>query len=230
MHARRFSIAVLRPFFAAGVILIASNISAAVIIDDFSVGPIALSRTGATPVTATQSGLDPAHVLGGGREISIGTDGSAVQTLTIDTTVGELITSSDPNLTYYRIRYGSDASPLNLNFGVNRAILLEATDLPAPNITLFSAGGTANVGPSFAGVTQRPLPVGTAYLMPLSLFQSRAVGAFDPTLITSIQISAVRQSGTARLTTILIVPEPGGAVLLVCAAVILGRPLRRGWL
>jgi hypothetical protein len=229
---RKFPSVALRLLFTACFFLSVLKSEAAILIDDFSVGPITLSRTGATPATATQTGLDPAHVLGGSRDIAIGYDGGAVQTLTIDTTVGELVTSSAPSLAYYRIRYGSEANPLHLNLGsgADRAILVEATDLPAPTIVLISAGANASVGPNHVGVTQRSLPVGTAYLISMSVFQNYNFGAFDPTAITSIQIFAVRQSGTARLTRISIVPEPGCAALLACAGIAFGRPMRREWI
>ena len=43
--------------------------SAASMIDNFSVGPIALIRDAGVPVMLAQSGLDTAHVIGGGPQV-----------------------------------------------------------------------------------------------------------------------------------------------------------------
>src|SRR4051794_833571 len=87
----------------------------AMTIDDFSVGPVVVSRVGPSAATAMQSGLDPAHVLGGGRDIVVGDSGSGDQSLAIDTAARELRFNIASGLGYFHITYGSAAQPLNVN-------------------------------------------------------------------------------------------------------------------
>ena len=62
-----------------------ANSAVAITIDDFTVGPITLTRDAATAVSASQTGLDMAHVFGGSRDLIVGESGNPGQSLTIDT-------------------------------------------------------------------------------------------------------------------------------------------------
>src|SRR4051812_20390135 len=82
----------------AYLFILSTNVASAIIIDDYAVGPI----TVAGPSVQTQSGLDPAHVLGGSREFSVGQSGSGSM-LSIDPQTGLTLQSSGTG--YFDIKY-----------------------------------------------------------------------------------------------------------------------------
>src|SRR5262245_54244715 len=102
----RFLVVASISFFSA-----LGSVAPAVTIDDFSVGQIEVSRTGTMAATALQVGLDPDHVQGGSRDISVGEFGGVVQTLVVDTAASELRFSTS-STGYFQITYGSAAAPL----------------------------------------------------------------------------------------------------------------------
>jgi hypothetical protein len=83
--------------------------SSAITIDDFSQG--AYSHTGAA--SATQSGLNPAHTVGGRRDIVYGNP-VPPDTVQIDSTTGTLSFSSPSNFGYLDLMYGM-GGPLGVN-------------------------------------------------------------------------------------------------------------------
>jgi hypothetical protein len=96
-------------------LLAAADQATAVIIDDFSVGPVTVTRDGATAATSTQTGLDPGHVLGGNRNIVVGEFGASSQSLTIDSALRELRFTAPTGGGYFDLEYGSEAQPLNID-------------------------------------------------------------------------------------------------------------------
>jgi hypothetical protein len=83
--------------------------SSAITIDDFSQG--AYSHTGAA--SATQSGLNPAHTIGGRRDIVYGNP-VPPDTVQIDSSAGTLSFSSPSNFGYLDLMYGM-GGPLGVN-------------------------------------------------------------------------------------------------------------------
>ncbi|MFA9480153.1 PEP-CTERM sorting domain-containing protein [Phycisphaerales bacterium AB-hyl4] len=117
---------------AAGLIALATshNPAYALMIDDFTQGPITLGSEGSNlggGVSETQTGLDPNHVVAGTRELFVATVTSdsvvTPTTLTIhpDAIDGRLrVTSAtvdgdDRPITYFIVRYGSEDTPLNFD-------------------------------------------------------------------------------------------------------------------
>jgi hypothetical protein len=86
----------------------------AVVIDDFSVGPIHLERNAGVPVSQIQTGLDPAHVLGGQRDIILGANYGNGQILDINTAESRMTLSltTPTGLAGLDLTYGSRTTPL----------------------------------------------------------------------------------------------------------------------
>ncbi len=93
-------------------IVVQSQVAAyGVMIDDFSVGPIVVSGPSGS---ANQVDLDPAHVIGGRRSISVDSSGSVAQ---VDVASGRL-EFSNTQLGYYKVMYGL-GNPLGQDFTVD---------------------------------------------------------------------------------------------------------------
>ena len=101
-----------------------ANSAVAITIDDFTVGPITVTRDAATASSASQTGLDIAHVLGGSRDLIVGENGNPGQSLTIDTSLQQLRFNSLVGTTngYFNVTYGSAASPLNVDLTADGAV------------------------------------------------------------------------------------------------------------
>jgi hypothetical protein len=220
----RLQVAALRPF-AFGILCAAwtSVASAALIIDDFDTGPISLTRSSFPAVTELQTALDPNHVIGGSRQISInGHFADFGQSLTVDATQGHL-KAYGPNNGDIRVSYGAQA-PLNLNLAALSGHFLRIEGIGNP-LTLWPSmpyiiftsqnGGSALYG--VAGPAHTPIPGGAAFEIPLSS-PGALQGNPDLTHITGIQIQYVEPTPERILTLVAIVPEPTSLVLLAAAA------------
>src|SRR4051794_38588920 len=160
-----------RPIFVVlrgSLTLIVANVAVAAIaltIDDFSVGPVVVSRVGPSAASALQTGLDPSHVLGGGRDIVVGDSGSGDQSLAIDTAARELRFNISSGLGYFHFTYGSVAQPLNVDLraGGGNSFQIEfgaGFNTTLDRIRVFTASGESASGSGTAGATQIPLPDG----------------------------------------------------------------------
>ena len=224
-------------FLVATVVTIFSvlgSVASAVTIDDFSVGSIEVARTGTMAATALQTGLDPAHVLGGGRNFSVGASGGSVQRLVVDAAASELQFTTDTN-GYFKITYGSLAEPLNVDLtaGGNDAFLfhLEYTVpnnplslVPGNTFRVISAAGTRFGSMTGANTTAQPDGSRLARV-PFSSLSGQA----DFTAVQRIEFELFRVPAGShfRLRTFATVPEPSGGVLLILGLGFWGRRVRR---
>jgi hypothetical protein len=196
--------------------LILASAASAITIDDFSVGPIEVSRTGSVAATAVQSGLDPSHVLGGGRDITVGEFGTSGQTLIVDTALRELQFSPGSSSGYFQVNYGSMAQPLNVDLtaGGSNAFLFHfiynvpnfPTSLPPSSIRVFTATGSGFTALNHSGGSITMLPDGSRRArIPFS-----TLGNLDLTAVQRIEFELFRVSpGTEFvLKAIATVPEP----------------------
>jgi hypothetical protein len=227
-------------------ILIATSPLSARVIDDFSVGGTTVVGTTTPATLQTQAGLDPNHVVGGGRNISVGGSGASVQTLNIDTGAGELrfLTGKDTTsgLGYFDITYGTVASPLNLDLtsgGANAFYFVTKWDVggtlfdqPPNFFNVFTAAGesTSSVSNIRGGVVTVLPDGGRQVIVPFSAFTPK----FDPAKILRIELDFVRiaQGSTFTLSAFRTIPEPSAGVLLAVAmigGVFCGRLRRRVW-
>jgi hypothetical protein len=202
------------------------------IIDDFSVGALDVVQ-GATPVLEIQNGLDPAHVVGGGRRIatSVG-GGSAGQAVAIDTLARTFTFESGPSsLGYLSVQYGSAQTPLGLDLtadgATHLAIIFEKTGVTGigattpPQFTFnnFPGGGSISFGPSIALGDGRRL--------------ARAAFSSHPTIdfsnIGQITFGVVRYptNATFVIHSIATVPEPQGGVIAGVGALLLLASVRQ---
>ncbi len=200
-------------------------------IDDFSVGPIVVERTAATAVTAAQSGLDPAHVVGGSRAIIVGESGSAGQALIIDAALGEMRFAVPSPLGYFTITYGSEAAPLNLDLtaeGHDRFILEIGSGSTSLNrVRIFTTNGTESVGGGHSVTTVKPLPSGGSLLsIPFSAYSS-----LDLAAVQRISLEYFRASPPGLvLKGLATIPEPNTASLIAIGAAALRRTKTRSGL
>jgi len=99
------------------IVIIAAPVANAIVIDDFMVGPAYLVRNAGVPVSLTQTGLDPSHVLGGKRELVLGQFYSNGQSLEINATGSQmtLAIANPGDLAGLDITYGSRMNPLGID-------------------------------------------------------------------------------------------------------------------
>jgi hypothetical protein len=107
---------------------IVSRVSLAVVVDDFVVGPI----TVVGPDVETQSGLDPNHVLGGSRTMSVGQFGSG-STLDINPTTGLNFSSSGSGYFQQKYTFGSAGQGIDLTQGGQDRFRLRFGDVSNPS-------------------------------------------------------------------------------------------------
>jgi hypothetical protein len=111
---------------------LSTTLSAAAIIDDFSIGPLALTQLKGQPFTSiVQNGLDPARVIGGKRTVKLNVNGptpnGGVQ-LTVDTAIGRFQYQADDGYSAanFSIGYGGATNDLRadlLSDGSNALVL-----------------------------------------------------------------------------------------------------------
>jgi hypothetical protein len=202
--------AVILPFYASS--------ATAVTIDDFSVGPITVTRDGAAAASASQTGLDNAHVIGGARDIIVGENGNPGQSLTIDTSQRELQfdTPTGSGLGYFEVTYGSAASPLNADLTEDGSSFFRldfATDgLHTGRYRLLVDSNGSFQQASQATITKTVLPSGRVIMRhAFSGFPS----SVDFTDIDRIQLDFFRiPVGEIDLLTFATAPEPNSIALI----------------
>jgi hypothetical protein len=209
-----------------------SSLSARVI-DDFSVGGTTVTGSGAPATLQTQAGLDPNHVVGGGRNISVGGAGANVQTLTIDTGAGELkfltVADATSGRGYFDVTYGTAANPLNLDLtsgGANAFYFVTKWilggvlfDQPPNFFNVITAAGesTSSVDNIRGGIVTVLGDGRRQVVVPFSAFTPK----FDATKVLRIELDFLRiqQGSEFTLSAFRTVPEPGTVMLLAVAMV-----------
>ena len=186
-------------------------------IDDFSVGPIIVERTGASGVTQLQSGLDPEHVIGGSRRFIVGDSGAVGQAAEVDTVARELRFYIDLGLGYHRLTYGADA-PLSLD--------LIATGHDAFQLDFIDAVGQPPLwltvsSPVGGNVVSETVSLVAVPVMTLSNGVKRALFDFgwfsgiDLTNVSSIELHSVRVGRDMTLKSLsTVIPEPSSVLLV----------------
>lgn len=127
---------------ACGIgLLLGTQPSRALVIDDFTQGPIAAlqgTNTSQFGSTMLQSGLDPVHVLGGTRSVFVGS--LALATVSIEPIKGRFHFLANNSYGYFKLGWGTVA-PLNTDLARLDAFRLEFTDVmggtPTPFFALF---------------------------------------------------------------------------------------------
>jgi hypothetical protein len=203
----------------------------ALTIDDFSVGPVVVSRVGPAAAIALQTGLDPAHVLGGGRDIVVGDSGSGNQSLAIDTAARELRFNIASGLGYFHITYGSAAQPLNVDLRAGGAnsfqIEFGAGSIADLNfISVLSSSGESFTGAGRSGTTSTPLPDGRVLAnVPFSTLDPQ----MDLSSIQRMELEFFRLPTNVGpiVKSFTTVPEPSVAGLVVAGVLMLAGCSRR---
>jgi hypothetical protein len=211
----------------------AARIAFAVTIDDFSDGSIVLTKTTSSTVTSHQTGLNPAAVLGGGRNIAVGEFGEIGQSMTIDALAGEMrFHTPSGGHGYFQIDYGTASEPLNFDLtadGANAFLMHFAFNPPLgsfpgrpfaypPNsLRVVTSTGTAFADLVGAAVTTTVLPDGS-YLarIPFSAFGNQV----DLSAVNRVEFEMFRLSSQTSLLLFATVPEPATSWLLVAAVLI----------
>ncbi len=220
---------------ALGVLFLASP-AFATVIDDFSVGPLALTAFDIVGEEQTQTGLDPAAVLGGTRRSYVGSTSGAQlgANLTIDTTQRRMLFESDPKHGgYFQLEYGSVA-PLNVDLTADGGdrFVIEFSDLiigPGPylfNLRVISKSQGAIIVEGFDLMTAVDALSGSGTVeVPFSAFTNS-----DLTQVHSIRIAAARFPVNSQLAIrgFSTIPEPGSLSLLVGLSLLaFRRPFRK---
>jgi hypothetical protein len=221
--------------------VVGANRSVAITIDDFSDGSILLVKTTSSGVTAQQTGLDPAHVVGGGRNLIVDEFGGVGQTLSIDAALGEFqFYVPSGALGYFTIAYGNPSQPLNLDLTAQGASALlmhmafnpplmpfmqRPFDYPPNTLRLVTAGGDGSTTLVAADVVTTLQSDGT-YLARIP-FSSFGPG-IDLTDVDQFDFEMFRLSRQVKLLGITAVPEPAAwtlaAAAALCARLIRLRP------
>jgi len=230
-----------RGWVSFSVVLLAATIShAALVVDDFGVGPVSLTTNGpqlSDGPQQTQTGLDPARVLGGERFVSIGVNAnegsqtvgpsSTPATLIIQpgSTMGEFTfdTAEGPPTNvhnYFTLRYGSGAKPLGLNLTqVGDRFLIQ-------NVRSTGLGGTIAIAINFRSSNTNAeinLPASdTPYNVevPFTNFESANFAVVNEIYI---ETSRARGPWTVSFDDVSIVPEPASLLWLAGAGFLLRR-------
>ncbi|MCA9235013.1 MAG: hypothetical protein KDA44_06065 [Planctomycetales bacterium] len=181
---------------------------AALLVDDFSVGPTTVTRNGAA-LAQSQTGLDPSRVLGGARHFEFDGNGADVQTATIGGGTLQLTPTPMPvgnSLAYLDLTWGSDSSPLGLDLtslGANR-FHIDLLSGSRPGLVIGSPGGGRS--------SRNPDSNGDVFFTELS-------GSADLANVSWIRLSTVRSSGY-KIGSLSIVPEPATLWLGMAAAAV----------
>jgi hypothetical protein len=120
-----------RWFGLIATFVLVTNPSRALVIDDFNSGPLTLQVTNLSGQTVLQNGLPTTSVIGGSRLVYGGTTGRDLAVESIDTTAGRFNFINYSDFGYFRLTYGSLASPLgmDLTLGGNHSFELSIADL-----------------------------------------------------------------------------------------------------
>lgn len=205
----------------------------AVTIDDFSDGSIVLTKTTSSVATAQQAGLNPAAVLGGGRNIAVGEFGEIGQSMTIDASAGEMrFHTPSGGAGYFQIDYGTASEPLNVDLtadGANAFLMHFAFnpplgslpgrpfDYPPNSLRVVTAAGTGFMQLVDALVTTTVLPDGS-YLarIPFAAFGNQV----ELSAVNRVEFEMFRLGRQTSLRHFATVPEPATSWLLVAAVLI----------
>lgn len=203
------------------------TVSAMTVLDDFGEGSISVARLADAAGFAVQPGLDPAKVIGGRREITVGEFGTVEQVLSINADRGELTFQTGDTPGYFTVQYGTDAEPLDVDLtagGANAFVLeysvnpaLPLGQKPRLNISVTSPGRRRSVSASAFAVLPEQLPNGrTRVVMPFSL----AGDDVDFTLVNQLALETGRfhRSTSVTLHRFALIPEPASLVLVVVMA------------
>ncbi len=189
------------------------------IIDDFSLGGIVVERLGDTAATAEQSGLDPVHVVGGGRSFVVGDFGSPTQTLALDDAMRVLTFETGSTPGYFSINYGSSDSPLGVDLTANGSTAFQidySFDGDSTLVQLRFDSPTGEAGARIPQSDSQVLPNGRRRtVVPFADFPF-----VDFTNITSLALTAGRFPGNSsiKIYGIETVPEPSAVLLMVAAS------------
>ena len=233
------------PFVAAYSLLAATVLTfptvsvGAIIIDDFSVAPTTLELTTKYGrIEEVQRNLDPSHVIGGQRNISLRAQGPPYATaftrkLKIDTSVREL-QFNQVNQGVVEIVYGRD-SPLNLNI---RGMVL-AIDIfgdpyrvvnMSPSLYFYSEHGGAGTHPWMDPFTVRSIPGGGTRLQ-IDVREFNEWDDWNPSAVTYFYV-AFHMPHT-RVGRLAFIPEPSSMAMMVLGGAMCGfraKPRRAGTL
>lgn len=218
---------------AASAVALAVYVSPteAVVIDDFSVGPLVILGANAT-VQQTQSGLDPVHVLGGNRSISYRSFSTPPTTLTIDSAAGTLNISPGNCCTYLDLSYGSAANPLQSNLlaeGSDQFVIAFTAitaEIPSSLPSIFATDNQNRIATILGSSSMNVPPTGPFSIsVPFSQFPS-----FDFSNVQSFRISVSRYGGgtgaagkSFTMDSIVTVPETAGIWYVGIAVVVSGH-------
>lgn len=202
-------------FVSFAALICAAPTANAIVIDDFTVGPVHLERNAGVGVPLLQTGLDPAHVLGGQRDIVLGANYNNGQVLEIDTIESQLTLTSAPSpaLAGLDLTYGSRTSPLGVNLtaeGHDRFVLdFDVIGTCCNDLRVSSVLGSVV---SVDGVSLTGYYNGRVAIVPFSEFSG-----VDFTNVASIELDFGRNRGMV-LQSIYTIPEPICAVMLTLIA------------
>ncbi len=201
-----------------GALVAGTGAASALVIDDFSQGPLSIQATNNYPgQTVVESGLDPATALGGSRSIYVGSLNQA--SVNVDTTKGRFNFSADVNFGYFTLEWGS-GTPLNINLtaGGNNAFALSFVDVtPVINPGLWEFRiKSGNTWFTYDMSRDFYNAFNTQTFGTLALPFSKFAGA-DLTQVQAIELMAARfqpASGLSIDSIVTAVPEPATTALL----------------
>lgn len=208
----------------------------AVVVDDFSDGPIVITASNAAATMQMQSGLDAAAVVGGKRRWTVQSYSivgpSPLATATVDTLLGELrLQAAASNNGSLRLRYGTndDQLAVDLTAGGHDRLRIDFSELPSDPAKILGFLVSADtVGPGISGSSRsfldevRGLGTSGTLDVPYSLLPFPTFSDID---ILELTIS-VAANTTVAIADIRSVPEPASAIL-VLVIVAIGVSQRR---
>lgn len=204
--------------FSAAVLAVCSRPTlalAGVLIDDFSEGPITVTRTGGA-YSETQTGLDANRVIGGSRLFEFEQFGAEVQTATVGGGTLQLTSTPAPGgstLVYFALMWGSDTKPLGIDLKADGGNRLHA-DIVAgypPRLYLGSPGGLESRGDFDANG---------------DIFFADLLGSADLSNVSWISLATGRSLGY-EIGALQVVPEPATLVLAAAAGAAIALWRRR---
>jgi hypothetical protein len=213
--------------FAVAWLTVANSprVVTAVVLDDYSVGPLAFSSFNSASNDILQSNLDPEHVFGGTRSVSFYFVGPAPgNSMTLDTTAGELrVNPSLQCCTELTVSYGSPTTPLHLNLtadGSDRFLFKfgqidKALVYAIPFFTL-----TDSQNHSFQPLRNVPLPANpqSGFSLEVPFAQLTGINVADIRSL-SYQIGRYPPGASFSLDDIRTVPEPATAGVVAMAVI-----------
>lgn len=219
----------------ASITGLAAPVAHAVLIDDFSTAPITLVRD-TSVVFQSQTGLDPAHVVGGARHLRVGAFGTTGQTLTVDALTKTLqFASGVTGYGYLDVNYGTAAAPLDLNLTAGGATHLE---IVFQNVGVIPYNVDKPPGVSITSGQQAAtmfLPLSPGVPLGNGRYRSRMPLNVHPNIdfedINTLAVSVGRYSPEGVLTLYSIqtvaIPEPATGLLLAAGVGLLSIAVRR---